>query len=171
MGEKIVEIPARKFKYAGLYSSKEVWGMIFSHFAGRNYTPIGQLEETKDFEEEKHIYKRFLFQREVTDNYMFEVKIKIHFVIKRTVEVTIDKHKHVLDEGTILFSQEGRMVVDDNDYRKPSKSNPWNVFIRFITSYVLMNRQRKEAIQLGRQDMEFIEDQLLTYTNAQNFNR
>lgn len=169
MGEKVLEIPKRKLSYSGVFSVKDVWGLIFSHFLDCNYTPIGKIDEIKDFADEKIITKKFLFEREFTDNEFFDITAKAVFTVKKDVVVTHKKVKKTMQEGTFELSMYAVVNIDDDD--RWNDSHHLKLLVHYVANYLVFKQRRKKVIQLGKRDMLAIEDALLSYFNAQNYTR
>ncbi len=167
MADRTIVVNHLKFGYEGLFNVAELYELIASWFYEKGWDWYEKMNQEQITPEGKQIRVILEPWKTITDYYKITIRLKLHCVNLRDVEVEKDGKTIRLSQGQVRILIDGYVISDKEGLwtTKPF----WWLFSYIIENYLFPSHLNK-AKRWIESDAENLHQKIKTYLNVFKYN-
>jgi hypothetical protein len=165
VSEKHLVINRLKFSYEGLFRVDEFYGLIGDFFYERNWDWYEKTNQELVTEEGRQI--RIILEpwKSISDFYKINMKIQLHLVNVKDVEVEKDGQPVHLEQGVVRLVIDGFVTMDRNKIWGSTKG--WLFYI--MMNFYFFNNHLKKFETYIKNDVDEMMEEIKNYFNVYKY--
>lgn len=166
MAERTIVVDHLKYSYEGLFNAGEVFAIISSWFYERNWDWIESLNEEQVTPEGKQIRILLYPWKSEAESYRFTMKIKLHMLDVKDVEVEHEGQVLKLNQGLIRMTFDAHVWTDR---REEWTEHPLGWFIHIMMHRYFFKNHMKKYKDWIKSDVDEILNHVKSYLNKYKY--